>query len=92
MSDIVSDSQAEAAKTIIRSMAEYRNSEDLINLGAYQQGTNARIDAAIQMKEPIDRYLQQSRDTVVSFSESCQNLEMLASQSRSILVERGKAP
>lgn len=92
MSDIVSDSQAEAAKTIIRSMAEYRNSEDLINLGAYQQGTNGRIDAAIRMKEPIDRYLQQSRDTVVSFSESCQNLEMLASQSRSILVERGKAP
>jgi len=92
MSDIVSDSQAEAAKTIIRLMAEYRNSEDLINLGAYQQGNNARIDAAIQMKEPIDRYLQQSRDAAVGFSESCQNLEMLASQSRTILVERGKTP
>ena len=92
MSDIVSDAQAEAAKTIIRSMAEYRNSEDLINLGAYQQGNNARIDAAIQMKEPIDQYLQQNRNAAVNFSESCQNLEMLASQSRSILVERGKIP
>ena len=92
MSDIVSDAQAEAAKTIIRSMAEYRNSEDLINLGAYQQGNNARIDAAIRMKEPIDRFLQQSRGADVSFSESCQNLEILASQSRSIFVERGKTP
>ena len=62
------------------------------NLGAYQQGNNARIDAAIQMKEPIDRYLQQSRGAAVGFSESCQNLEMLASQSRTILVERGKTP
>ena len=60
MSDIVSDAQAEAARTIVRSMAEYRNSEDLINLGAYQQGSNARLDAAIQMKEPIDRYLRQN--------------------------------
>ena len=92
MSDIVSDAQAEAAKAIIRSMAEYRNSEDLINLGAYQQGNNAKIDAAIQMKEPIDQYLQQNRNAAVNFSESCQNLEMVASQSRSILVERGKTP
>ena len=90
MSDIVSDAQAEAARTIIRSMAEYRNSEDLINLGAYQQGSNARLDASIQMKEPIDRYLQQSRDTAVSLTESCQNLETLAAHSRNLLGKKGR--
>ena len=89
MSDIVSEAQAEAARTIIRLMAEYRNSEDLINLGAYQQGSNARLDAAIQMKEPIDRYLQQRRERGVDLAESCQNLEALTVQCQGLLVKKG---
>jgi flagellum-specific ATP synthase len=90
MSDIVSDSHAEAARTIVQAMAEYRNSEDLINLGAYQQGTNVRLDAAIQMKEPIDGYLRQNRESAVSLAESWQNLETLAAHSRSHLVAKGR--
>jgi flagellum-specific ATP synthase len=90
MSDIVSDSHAEATRTIMQLMAEYRNSEDLINLGAYQQGTNARLDAAIQMKEPIDRYLKQSREVAVGITESWKNLETLTAQGRSLLIPRGK--
>ncbi len=86
MADIVSDAQAEAARTIIRSMAEFRNSEDLINLGAYQQGSNRRLDAAIHMKEPIDQFLQQRRDRAINLEESCQNLETLATRSQSLLV------
>ena len=90
MSDIVSDEHAEAARTIIRSMAEYNNSEDLINLGAYQQGGNARLDAAIQMKEPIDQYLQQSRRTAVNLEESWRNLEVLAAQSHRLVIGKGR--
>ncbi|MDH5563563.1 MAG: FliI/YscN family ATPase [Nitrospirota bacterium] len=90
MSDIVSDAHAEAARTIVQSMAEYRNSEELINLGAYQQGTNSRLDAAIQMKEPIDHYLRQTRDTAVSLEVSQHHLEKLAGQSRSLLSKKGK--
>ncbi len=92
MSDIVSDAHAEAAKSIIRMMAEYRNSEDLINLGAYQQGSNARLDVAIQMKDSIDQYLQQRRETAVSLQESYQNLEVLADKSRGSLVAKRPAP
>jgi len=90
MSDIVSDLHAEAARAIVQSMAEYRNSEDLINLGAYQQGTNARLDASIQMKDPIDGYLRQGRDTAIGLEESCQNLEVLATQSRQLLAPKGR--
>ena len=90
MSDIVSDAHAEAARTIVQSMAEYRNSEELINLGAYQRGTNSRLDAAIQMKEPIDHYLRQTRDTAVSLEVSQHHLEKLAGQSRSLLSKKGK--
>ena len=90
MSDIVSDAQAEAARAIVQSMAEYRNSEELINLGAYQQGTNARLDAAIQMKDSIDQYLRQTRDTAVSLQDSQHHLERLATQSRGLLSKKGK--
>jgi len=90
MSDIVSDGHAEAARAIVQSMAEYRNSEELINLGAYQQGTNSRLDAAIRMKEPIDQYLRQTRDTAVSLEASRHHLERLAAQSRSLLSQKGK--
>jgi flagellum-specific ATP synthase len=88
MSDIVSDAHAEAARAIVRLMAEYRNSEDLINLGAYQQGSNARLDAAIQMKEPVDQYLQQSRHAAVNLEESWHNLETLAAQSQRLLARK----
>ena len=89
MSDIVSDSHAEAARAIVQAMAEYRNSEELINLGAYQQGTNARLDAAIQMKEPINDFLRQRREIDVPLAESWQNLERLATHSHSQLVAKG---
>ncbi len=91
MSDIVSAAHAEAARGIIQSLAEYRNSEDLINLGAYQQGANDHLDAAIQMKGPIDRFLQQSRDMSVDLAESSQNLEILADQSRQLLAQKGRS-
>ncbi len=91
MADIVSDSHAEAAKTIIRSLAEYRNSEDLINLGAYQPGANKRLDAAIAMKDPIDQYLKQPRDKAVSLTESISNLEALAAQNDSLAGTNGAA-
>jgi flagellum-specific ATP synthase len=90
MSDIVPDLHADAARTIIQMMAEYRNSEDLINLGAYQRGSNARLDAAIQMKDPIDGYLRQRREVAVSMEESWRNLETLTTHSRSLLIPRGK--
>ncbi len=56
----------------------------------WQQGTNARLDAAIQMKEPIDGYLRQNREAAVSLAESWQNLETLVAQSRSHLVAKGR--
>jgi flagellum-specific ATP synthase len=35
-------------------------SRDLIELGAHQRGVNAALDAAIDVKEPLDRVLQQT--------------------------------
>ena len=90
MSDIASTSHLEAARFLVQMMAEYRNAEDLINLGAYQRGTNPRLDAAIHMKEPIDAFLKQNREEGVGMTESWQGLESLAERGRCLLERKGK--
>jgi flagellum-specific ATP synthase len=71
-------------------MAEYRNAEDLINLGAYQRGTNPRLDVAIDLKESIDAFLRQKREEGVGITASCQGLESLVEQGRRLLERKGK--
>ena len=40
-------------------MAIYRKNQDLINIGAYPAGSNAVIDRAIQLHEPLREFLRQ---------------------------------
>jgi type III secretion system ATPase, FliI/YscN (EC 3.6.3.15) len=40
-------------------MATYRDSEDLINIGAYIKGTNKKVDMAIEKIEAINDFLKQ---------------------------------
>jgi flagellum-specific ATP synthase len=91
MSDIAPASHLNAVRFLVHMMAEYRNAEDLINLGAYQRGTNSRLDAAILMKEPIDDFLKQAREEGVGMTESCERLESLAEQGRRLFERKGKS-
>lgn len=40
-------------------LAVYRKNRDLINIGAYAAGSNAQIDQAIRLHEPLNRFLRQ---------------------------------
>lgn len=51
--------QAEAARKLRGAMSALRASEDLIRMGAYVSGTDARLDAALSLREPLDRFLRQ---------------------------------
>jgi len=48
-----------AAQYMRRLMAVYAEAEDLIQVGAYQKGTNPAIDEAIERHEKIEDFLQQ---------------------------------
>ncbi len=65
MRDIVSPRHLELAGKTKSVMAVYRESEDLINIGAYAAGSNAKIDYAISRIEAINEFLKQG------FDESC---------------------
>lgn len=59
MNEIVSPQHLDAATNLKRLLATYRESEDLINIGAYKTGTNRKIDQAIEYQPVIAQYLSQ---------------------------------
>lgn len=59
MPSISDPEQLEAAAVLRELLATYRKSEDMIDIGAYTQGTNPRIDRAIEKTESINLFLKQ---------------------------------
>jgi len=70
MKDIVSDEHIYSAENIKRLLAAYRDAEDLINIGAYQQGTNPLIDKSIEFNSEIETFTKQHIDDSSNIEES----------------------
>ena len=63
LAPVVSGKETQKAAGIIRRlMADYADSEDLINVGAYKQGSNPKIDEAIAKRDGIEQFLIQAVD------------------------------
>jgi len=58
-------------------MAALRDSEDLVSVGAYVPGSNAKIDAALQRREAIDGFLRQPADTTCGIADAAAALHQL---------------
>ncbi|MGZ4105724.1 MAG: flagellar protein export ATPase FliI [Tumebacillaceae bacterium] len=59
MNDLVTPDHHRAANNIKRLSSIYKDSEDLINIGAYQRGSNLQIDRAIQYAASIEQFTRQ---------------------------------
>ncbi|GAA4700762.1 flagellar protein export ATPase FliI [Brevibacillus fulvus] len=59
MSEITTPQHLDAARQLKRYMATYKESEDLINIGAYKLGSNREIDAAIRYRDIIREFTGQ---------------------------------
>lgn len=77
MKDIVGPEQYEQASRIKNLMAAYRNSKDLIDIGAYKIGTSAEIDEAIRMNPRINRFLKQKVGETVTYDAVREELNAL---------------
>ncbi|MBC7336026.1 MAG: FliI/YscN family ATPase, partial [Clostridia bacterium] len=53
MPEVTAPAHREAASRLRDLMAAYEQAEDLINIGAYQKGTNPRVDAALERHDAI---------------------------------------
>ena len=56
---VTTDEQIKESQEILQHLAIYRESEDLINIGAYVDGSNENVDKAIKMNTQINNYLKQ---------------------------------
>lgn len=69
-------------------MASYAQAEDLINIGAYVKGSNAKIDQAVFIQDRLNAFLKQGvgekasyADTTAAMMSICRSAEaFLASQ------------
>jgi flagellum-specific ATP synthase len=80
MVDIVPEKQVFSARRLCEITATYRDAEDLINIGAYQKGSNPEIDLAITMTPSINQFLKQGIYTPQSLQDSVQQMIKLAEQ------------
>ncbi|MCL1939866.1 MAG: FliI/YscN family ATPase [Desulfovibrionaceae bacterium] len=76
--DIVSEEAVKAGRTVISRLAAYKRVEDMINIGAYAQGSNPEIDKAIATRPLANAFLQQDVSEPVSLEDSMKQLSMLA--------------
>ena len=59
-------------------MAAYKNSEDLINVGAYAKGTNPKVDKAILINDDINGLLRQDVDSSMRINELFERMVEIA--------------
>ena len=79
MYDIVESDHLNMARKLVKVLATYRDAEDLINIGAYIDGTDPQIDFAKKMIHKINSFLQQDINQSITFKESISRLkEMMA--------------
>jgi flagellum-specific ATP synthase len=70
MPDVVDTAHRRQAGQVREWLAAIRDSEDLVNVGAYVEGSNARIDEARARRAAIDAFLCQDADTLCRFPDT----------------------
>jgi FliI/YscN family ATPase len=77
-SKLATPEQAMAARKIRGSLASYEESRDLIELGAYVNGTNPALDTAIRSRGEISNFLRQDTSSGCPLQESYGGLMQVA--------------
>ncbi len=77
MPDIIDAGHMQMARELRRLYSLYQQNRDLISVGAYQPGSDPRIDKAIEKNPAILNFLQQGMDEPVDINRSLQELAIL---------------
>ena len=75
MFNIVESDHLDMARKLVKVVANYREAEDLINIGAYVDGSDPDIDFAKKMIDKINLFLQQDIHQNISLKDSISRLK-----------------
>jgi len=82
-SRVATPQQREAGRVIRDALASYQQSEDLINLGAYSAGSNAKLDNAIRVRPQVIDFLKQDAQVTAPLKGTLDQLYALAAATQS---------
>ncbi len=88
MNDITTIDHQEAARAFKHLYSIYQQNRDLINVGAYEQGTDERIDTAIEAMPLLETFLRQDMHTPVLLGQSIEQLTTLFPPPPEVAVNR----
>lgn len=80
MPQVVSEGHLKAAQRFKQLFSRYQQSQDLITIGAYTQGQDQELDAAIRLMPDMRAFLQQGLKEKVDYQRSGQLLSALLQQ------------
>ena len=75
MIEVTPEEHQELAGEIRRALAVYRDAEDLVNIGAYVEGSNPEIDTAIRLMPRIRALLQQGLHEPSPYEEITERMQ-----------------
>ncbi len=75
MSGIVEPEHNEAARKLREVVAAYEKERDLILIGAYESGSDPRVDYAIEKIEEVNSFLKQGTQDHVAFEDTVAQLQ-----------------
>ena len=77
MQNILPDDDVRLANRMRRLWSVYQQNQDLIQVGAYEAGTNPDLDMAIGLRDPMREFLRQNMDMGVSYPHTMQLMRQL---------------
>lgn len=80
MNNIVTEEHAEQARELRAVLADYKEAEDLINIGAYVQGSNPKIDRAVEYIDKVRVFLRQKMEEPRTYAMTLDTLLGLLSE------------
>ena len=89
--EVTAPEQQKSAQMIRRLLSALEENDDLISIGAYRRGANPEVDAAIDMREAINSFLQQTVDESVRHEEAIGVLAKLAKHAESLIARPRQA-
>ena len=79
MTDITTPEHQTIARKLREILAIYSEAEDLINIGAYVKGSNAKIDEAIAKIDAVNTFLCQTTNEFITLEDSLKQMKNLFS-------------
>lgn len=77
MTAVVPPEHRQAATKLREVLATYEKEKDLIMIGAYQKGSDARVDFAMDKIDSVNTFLKQSTEEKMGFEETVKKLKEL---------------